>query len=368
MLDVELFDSLVKSMPSEIRFLVVGDIDQLPSVGPGQRAPRPDRVGLVSSGSIDEDFPQGRAKSHRDERSPDQSGASTDGAFGWGPLRDFFLSPAAAPERALEMVKTLVSKRIPEVFGLDPRKDVQVLAPMYSGVVGVDNLNQELQMLLNPESAFLQHGKTAFRKSDKVMHIANDYEKMVFNGDIGQIARNRPGECHAGRGLRWSRGRVRPVRPRFPGLAYAVSVHKSQGSEYPAVVMVLMNQHYVMLKRNLLYTGLTRARRLAVLVGHNSALLRAVESNPSARRYTTLAARLADSAALPVSMQSAVQAVMRHLDRVKERPDRSTFGRALARGRGLRCRRGRATRRRKRRRRKHRLDGPENDLGPTPSE
>jgi exodeoxyribonuclease V alpha subunit len=309
MLDTELFAHLVKAIPGGSSFVLVGDVDQLPSVGPGSVLRDLIASELFRVVRLTKIFRQAEeslivTNAHRVNQGRLPL-APPDG----GPRRDFFLAPAPAPERALELVKTLVAQRIPQVFGLDPLRDVQVLAPMYSGVVGVENLNQELQLLLNPDGAGLQQGKTTFRKNDKVMQVYNDYDKAVFNGDVGQIVELDPESGTLGVDFT---GRIVPYAQQELDalvLAYAVSVHKSQGSEYPAVVLLLMNQHYVMLRRNLLYTGLTRARRLAVLVGQPSALRRAVESNPSARRYTTLCERLSAAASLPQDPAQALAAV-----------------------------------------------------------
>jgi exodeoxyribonuclease V alpha subunit len=309
MLDTELFAHLVKAIPKDASFVLVGDVDQLPSVGPGSVLRDLIASGLFRVVRLTKIFRQAEeslivTNAHRVNHGQ-MPLAPQDG----GPRRDFFLAPALQPERALEVVKSLVAQRIPQVFGLDPLRDVQVLAPMYSGVVGVENLNQELQVLLNPEGPGLQQGKTTFRKNDKVMQIFNDYDKAVFNGDVGQVVEL---DLEAGALTVDFGGRlVAYAQQELDALvlAYAVSVHKSQGSEYPAVVMLLMNQHYVMLRRNLLYTGLTRARRLAVLVGQPGALRRAVESNPSARRYTTLSARLGAAASLPEDPEEALAQV-----------------------------------------------------------
>jgi exodeoxyribonuclease V alpha subunit len=310
MLDTELFASLVKAIPRDSAFVLVGDVDQLPSVGPGSVLRDLIASGVFHVVRLTKIFRQAEeslivTNAHRVNQG-ELPYAPADG----GPRKDFFLAPATVPERALELVKTLVGERIPRVFGLDPLRDIQVLAPMYSGVVGVENLNHELQHLLNPSAPGISMGKMDYRKNDKVMQILNDYEKGVFNGDVGQVVDLDPeartlNVDYSGRLVNYAQHELDSLV-----LAYAVSVHKSQGSEYPAVVMLLMNQHYVMLRRNLLYTGLTRARRLAVLVGQPTALRRAVESNPSARRYTTLAERLGSAALLPKDSDEALASVM----------------------------------------------------------
>ncbi len=288
MLDTMLTCSLVRALPKDACFVLIGDIDQLPSVGPGNVLRDLIASELFALVRLQKIFRQAEeslivTNAHRINRGrmpicPPDGGAR----------RDFFLAPAQAPARALEVVKLIVSERIPKVFGLDPVQDVQVLAPMYSGIVGVDSLNQELQILLNPGEEGIRYRKIQFRAGDKVMQIVNDYDKQVFNGDIGRVEMVDLSEQtllidFSGRRIPYAKSELDALT-----LAYAVTVHKSQGSEYPAVVMLLMNQHYVMLRRNLLYTGLTRARKLAVVVGQQTALYRAVKHNPSAQRYTSL--------------------------------------------------------------------------------
>ena len=292
MLDTELLCHLVKALPTDACFVLVGDVDQLPSVGPGNVLRDLIASGLFSVVRLLKIFRQAEQSLIVTNAHRINSGQMPVAPPNGGPLRDFFVSPARTPERALALVKSIVSERIPKVFQFDPIRDVQVLAPMYSGVVGVDSLNQELQQLLNPEGDSLKHGKFNFRTGDKVMQIVNDYDKSVFNGDIGFIDEVDKESANlvvdvGGRRIPYSRKELEALT-----LAYAVSVHKSQGSEYPVVLFVLMNQHFVMLRRNLLYTGLTRARKLAVVVGQSAAIQRAVERNPSARRYTSLAERL----------------------------------------------------------------------------
>jgi exodeoxyribonuclease V alpha subunit len=209
---------------------------------------------------------------------------------------DFFMFPAENADKAAEWVVDLVTNRIPGTFGLDPVRDVQVLVPMYRGAAGVDALNTRLQATLNPPGGGKIEQKLAgqtFRVGDKVMQIRNNYDKDVYNGDLGTIkAINRIDQT-----LTVDVDGVRVVNYDFTEadelvLAYAVSVHKAQGSEFPAVVMPVLTQHYVMLQRNLIYTGITRAEKLCVLVGNNKALRIAVNNNKVAKRYSGLAGRL----------------------------------------------------------------------------
>ena len=207
-------------------------------------------------------------------------------------LSDFYFIEQEDPEKILTTIIALASDRIPCRFGFDAVDDIQVLSPMYRGIVGAENLNLRLQQALNPQEAFVTRGAQRFGLHDKIMQIRNNYDKDVFNGDIGRIARIEP--------------RDKKVAIRFDDrfvdygfeeleeivLAYAVSVHKSQGSEYPAVIIPVTTAHYLLLQRNLIYTGITRAKRLVVLVGTRRALAMAVKNNAPYNRNTRLAYRL----------------------------------------------------------------------------
>ena len=210
--------------------------------------------------------------------------------------RDFYFLEETNPEKAEEKVVNLYCEKIPEKFGFDPFSEIQVISPLYKGKAGVTRLNKILQKILNPKGHFLLRGQTVFRVGDKVMQLKNNYEKEVFNGDIGIIEQVNSGK--------------EEILVRFPEksavyrgqelnqltLSYAVSVHKSQGSEYPAIIMPIIISHYIMLQRNLLYTALTRAKKLAILVGEKKALFIAIKNNKAIKRYTKLAERLAKKA------------------------------------------------------------------------
>ncbi len=209
---------------------------------------------------------------------------------------DFFLFPAESAEKAAEWVVDLVANRIPETFAFDPLADIQVLSPMYRGAAGVDALNMLLQERLNPanKGKIDQNlaGRT-FRVGDKVMQIRNNYDKDVYNGDIGLLM----GINRIDQTLTVRMDGVREVDYDFSEadelvLAYAVSVHKSQGSEFPAVVMPVLTQHYVMLQRNLVYTGITRAAKKCIIVGNNKALRIAINNNKVSERFSGLVNRL----------------------------------------------------------------------------
>ncbi len=210
------------------------------------------------------------------------------------PEGDFFLFPVENPEEAAEWVEELACRRIPQVFGISP-EEIQVLSPMYRGPVGVTALNARLQAVLNP-AALLKPERTlfgqVFRPGDRVMQTQNDYDKDVYNGDIGQVSNLDPVDqtltvVFDGRQVVYDWSEADQLV-----LAYAVSVHKSQGGEFPAVVVPLVTQHYMMLQRNLLYTAVTRAQRLCVLVGSRQAIAIAVRNDRVAHRHSALDWRL----------------------------------------------------------------------------
>lgn len=292
MIDTALAGHLVAALPDRAQLVLVGDVDQLPPVGPGNVL-----ADLIGSGAVEvvrltEIFRQAResrivANAHRVNRGEMPLWeARPEGG------EDFFFFERREPEDVLRTVTALVTRRIPEGFGLDPFEDVQVLTPMNRGLLGVERLNEALREILNPTGTEVARGATRFRVGDKVMQVRNNYELEVFNGDVGRIL-----EIDAEEEVVRCRFDEREVEHPFVALdqlalAYACSIHKSQGSEYPAVVVPLHTQHYVMLERNLLYTALTRARRLAVLVGQPRALGVAVKNRRTRLRYTLLAERL----------------------------------------------------------------------------
>jgi exodeoxyribonuclease V alpha subunit len=207
-------------------------------------------------------------------------------------LEDFYFIEQEDPDQALSIITELVSSRVPKRFGLDPFNDIQVLSPMHKGVVGTGNLNSRLQEILNPSGARLTRGDRSFRLNDKVMQVRNNYDKEVFNGDIGKITTidNNNQEVTVtfdGIPVPYDYSELDEIIP-----AYAISVHKSQGSEYPAVILPLLTQHYVLLQRNLIYTAITRGKNLVVIVGSRKALAMGVKNNKIMKRYTFLAERL----------------------------------------------------------------------------
>jgi exodeoxyribonuclease V alpha subunit len=294
MIDVVLAYSIVKALRPHCQLILVGDVDQLPSVGPGMVLRDVIRSAAVDVVKLDEIFRQAEqsmivVNAHRVNRGemPHLRPAAAEQA------PDFFLVERDEPEGALATVKQLVAERIPARFGLDPINDVQVLTPMHKGTLGASNLNAELQALLNPGGRSITRGSRTFRVGDKVMQIRNNYALEVWNGDIGRVAAideetREVAVRYDDRVVKYDYGDLDELV-----LGYACSIHKSQGSEYPAVVIPIHTQHYVMLQRNLLYTAITRARKLAVLVGSRRALAIAVKQNRIEARFTRLAERLA---------------------------------------------------------------------------
>ena len=288
MVDVLLMQSLLKAVPNHAALLIVGDIDQLPSVGPGQVLADIITSGAVPVVRLAEVFRQASesriiTSAHRINQGQMPDLARPEGES------DFYFVQADEPETAVAQIINLVRTHIPRRFGLDPVHDIQVLCPMNRGGVGARSLNIELQAALNPagDRKVERFGWT-FAPGDKVMQIENDYDKEVYNGDIGFIADVDPdsGELRAsfdGRDVIYGFGELDTLVP-----AYAATIHKSQGSEYPAVVIPVMTQHYTMLQRNLLYTGVTRGERLVVLVGQKKAVAIAVRNVSGRRRWSKL--------------------------------------------------------------------------------
>ncbi len=293
MIDVYLLYSLVRAIPTGARLVFVGDIDQLPSVGPGQVLRDLIDSDVPGVTRLTEIFRQAEASSivvnaHRINNGEIPVDPRRDD----GELVDFYTINASSPEAAGQRIVDLATGRIPDAFGLDPLDDIQILSPMYRGEVGCDRLNERLQELFCGDRPGLERGSTTFRRGDRVMQTRNNYEDDVFNGDIGRVtAVDLDDEMLV---VSFDDRRVKYKKESLDQLtlAYAITVHKSQGSEYPAVVIPVMTQHYVMLQRNLLYTAVTRGRRLVVLVGTKRAVRIAVDNDEAADRYTRLAARL----------------------------------------------------------------------------
>lgn len=290
MMDVELAASLLGALMPESSLLLVGDRDQLPSVGPGSVLKDIIVSGLVPVIELREVYRQARestivSNAHRLNRGefPDISNR---------PDGDFFFFERAAPDDVLQTVKQLVQNRLVGRFGIRDPGDIQVLTPMNRGPLGTHALNQELQRLLNPAGREIRSGDRVLREGDRVIQLRNDYERMVFNGSIGRVLTVDPERGRMTVAFEDTHADYDLSDMDELALGYAISVHKSQGSQYPAVVMTVHPSHYLMLRRNLLYTAITRAERVCVLVGTRSALQQAVRNADERRRFTRLAERL----------------------------------------------------------------------------
>ena len=295
MVDTRLFVHLLRGMKPTARLILVGDADQLPSVGPGQVLRDVIASGVVPVVRLSTVFRQASesriiTNAHRinEGAMPDLRNAK-DGDF-------FFLEMEQAAEAA-ETIADLVARRLPERYGLDPVRDIQVLAPMYRGETGANALNDRLQEALNPHGDGITRGRHTYRAGDKVIVTRNNYTKMVFNGDIGRIRHvdTESGQIHVDLDLS-AEGSTSAVYESHETdeivLAYAVSVHRSQGSEFPVVVLPVTTEHYMMLQRNVLYTAVTRARQMLVMVGSKRAVALAVNNSTVRDRNTWLAERL----------------------------------------------------------------------------
>ena len=298
MLDVRLAADLLAALATGTRLVLVGDVDQLPSVGPGTVLRDVILSAAVPTVRLTEIFRQAAESlivinAHRihDGDMPELGQRAPDGAGAAGDTRDFFFVEEDDAARAAGVVRDLVSVRLPRRYGLRPG-DIQVLSPMHRGELGAANLNHLLQEALTPGAPALTRGARVFRVGDKVMQMRNDYDKEVWNGDLGHVDRIEAGA--EGLVVRFEDREIPYDLDEIDQLtlAYAATVHKSQGSEYPAVVIPVHTQHYVMLQRNLLYTAVTRGKRLVVLVGSRKALGMAVRNAEIASRCSGLAGRL----------------------------------------------------------------------------
>ncbi|MBE2224596.1 MAG: ATP-dependent RecD-like DNA helicase, partial [Anaerolineae bacterium] len=297
MLDLILANNLLKAIGPDTHLLLVGDIDQLPSVGAGDVLGDlidSERVAVIRLNTI---FRQAAnsliiSNAHRINQGLVPQTEPSDPN---GPPSDFYIFIKDDPDEAAELLVDVVKKRVPLKFGFDPMDDIQVLSPMYNGSMGVSNLNLLLQANLNPlggKKFERRLGGRTFRTGDKVMQTVNNYDKNVYNGDIGRITAIDPLQQTMTINIDGA-----PVLYDFLEAdelvhAYAISVHKSQGAEYPCVVIPVMTQHYMMLQRNLLYTAVTRAKKLAILVGTRKAIAIAVKNNKTTERHTALDWRL----------------------------------------------------------------------------
>lgn len=293
MMDTLLFYHLLKAVPLGATLVLVGDVHQLPSVGPGNVLSDIITSGVVPVVELTEIFRQSAeseiiCNAHLINKGEIPSLESSKER-----LSDFYFIHQNDAEKAAELIVDLVRNHIPRRFNLDPVDDIQVLTPMHKGAVGAGRMNASLQEALNPHGIEVRRGERCFRLHDKVMQIRNNYDKDVFNGDMGRISfmdvRERTlSITFDERVVPYDFDELDEIAP-----AYAISIHKSQGSEYPAVVIPVMMQHYVLLQRNLIYTGVTRGKKLVILVGESRALHTAIKNNKTRKRFTRLAQRLA---------------------------------------------------------------------------
>lgn len=294
MVDTDLMYHLFEALPLTATLIIVGDIFQLPSVGPGNVLADIIASASIKTFSLKKIFRQAKespivlnAHAIRNGAVPDfrkTSGAPL--------LSEFYFIETASPLKVVERISELCAIRIPKSYGLDPMKDIQVLSPMHKGEVGTIHLNMVLQEVMNQATQLIDHGGRKFKTGDKVMHLVNNYEKEVFNGDIGTI---QSLDSHT-KSLSVAY-EERLVEYHFEELqeltlAYAISVHKSQGSEYPAVVIPLMEQHFPLLQRNLLYTAITRGKKLVILIGTSRAFTIALNNDKQRKRNSALDIRL----------------------------------------------------------------------------
>src|SRR4030042_4996548 len=296
MVDTLLMHHLLKAIPPHAHLILVGDVDQLPSVGPGNILKDIIRSGRFTVVTLTEIFRQaqesmivinahkvnqGQFPVLKEVDKPEES--------------DFLFIQEEDPEKILQNILDLCGETIPGQYRFHPLKEIQVLAPMHKGTIGVTNLNIDLQKRLNPGQPGITRGAWNFRIGDKGMQIVNNYDKDVFNGDIGWISKIDPEEREVvidfdGRPVSYDYSDLDEIV-----LAYAVSVHKSQGSEYPVVILPVVTQHYLLLQRNLIYTGITRPKKLVIMIGTKKALAIAVRNNKPQRRYTLPSERLTAS-------------------------------------------------------------------------
>lgn len=296
MLDILLTYNLLKALAPGTHLLLVGDVDQLPSVGAGNVLRDIIDSGLVPVTRLELIFRQAAGSNIITNAHRINQGNLPTFLQEEGKETDFYLFPAADAPAASDWIIDLVSHRIPQEFELDPREDIQVLSSLYRGPAGVDALNQHLQLALNPASDQVKEQQlmgTLFREGDKLMQIQNNYAKEVFNGDIGRLVKINSSKKILVVDFDGILVEYEWTEAEELVLAYAVSVHKSQGAEFPAVVLPVITQHYIMLQRNLLYTAVTRARRLCVLAGNRKAIAIAVGNNQISRRHSALSYRLA---------------------------------------------------------------------------
>ena len=294
MIDTLLMDSLLEAVPSASRLIIVGDVDQLPSVGAGTVLQDFIKSGSIPVVRLNHIFRQAygsfiTVNAHKVRRgelpSVNKSSKQSDLK---DQLQDYYFIEESDQEKIVEKILLLNTERIPQRFKLDPMKEIQVLTPMHRGITGASQLNRNLQEKINPDAKGIEHREQWFRVGDKIMQQQNDYEKQVFNGDLGRVV-----DCDQDSKelyVRFEQSHIHYKSNELDQLtlAYAITVHKSQGSEYSAVIMPITTHHYMMLQRNLLYTAITRGKQLVVLIGTSAAVRIAVQNQGTLNRYTGL--------------------------------------------------------------------------------
>ena len=294
MVDTVLMYNLLAAVPLSARLVLVGDVSQLPSVGPGNVLADMIESGCIPVFYLNKIFRQDRESAIIVNAHRVRGGEPPDFADSTeiDDLSDFYFIEQSDPDQAAARIVELCCEELPAKFGLDPVNDIQVLTPMHKGAVGTINLNNLLQKALNRQSLGLKPSRISFKTGDKVMHLKNNYQKVVYNGDIGIVDRidDQKAELavnYYGQAVSYNFDELDELT-----MAYAISIHKSQGSEYPAVIVPLMTQHYVLLQRNLLYTAMTRGKTLVILTGTRKALNIALENDKPHQRLSSLAVRL----------------------------------------------------------------------------
>lgn len=290
MIDIILMYNLLKAIPDHMTVILVGDTDQLPSVGAGNVLKdiiASEKIPIVRLTRI---FRQAQGSKIIMNAHRINKGESID--IRGGKTSDFFFASKETNEEIVETLVRYCTNNLPRYYHVDAFSDIQVLTPMQKGICGASNLNQVLQEAMNPSQSYLKRGGTQYRLCDKVMQIRNNYDKEVFNGDIGTISKVDMEERNLtvdfdGREINYDISELDELT-----LAYATTIHKSQGSEYPIVVMPMTMSHFIMLQRNLLYTGVTRAKKILVLIGEKKALYYAIKNEMTAARNTKLSERL----------------------------------------------------------------------------
>lgn len=288
MIDILLFSKFLEALPDSASLILVGDVDQLPAVGPGNVLKDIIASGKIPGICLTEIFRQAATSkiiqnAHLINRKELPEGGNKEGD-------DFFLIREGSEEKILKLLEELVLERLPKKYGLRPQEDIQILVPMKKGLVGTKNINGLMQGLLHPEGGGLAYGDQVYKKRDKVMQVRNNYEKRVFNGDIGEVEEIANGELLVnfdGNRVPYDQSELDELQ-----LAYAITIHKSQGSEYEAVILPLVSSHFILLDKNLLYTAVTRAKKLLILIGEDRVIRMAVKKETARKRNTYLTERI----------------------------------------------------------------------------